>query len=50
MLQAIIDYVKTLLVERSEYTGKLELNFKDGVLMDIHETKKTKINKKLLNN
>ena len=37
------DYVTKLLAKLPEFTGSLQLNWKDGVLMDIHETKRTKI-------
>ena len=39
----ISEYVLNLLASNSKFTGKLELNFKDGKLKDILETKRTKI-------
>jgi len=35
-------YVEKLLENIPDFTGKLEINFKDGKLMDINETKRTK--------
>jgi len=40
----VTDYLVDLLLARHEkFTGKLELNFKDGILKDIVETSRTKI-------
>ena len=38
----IIVYLQDLLRRYKRFTGKLELNFKDGVLKDINETRRTK--------
>ncbi len=35
-------YLEGLLLTHEDFTGKLELNFRDGRLMDINETKRTK--------
>ena len=35
-------YIEGLLLDNENFTGKVELNFKDGQLMDINETKRTK--------
>lgn len=36
-------YVEELLKRHPRFTGKLEVNFKDGKVMDINETRRTKI-------
>jgi hypothetical protein len=36
-------YVEELLKQHPRFTGKLEVNFKDGKVMDINETRRTKI-------
>jgi len=37
------DYIADLLLcKRPNFTGKLEFNFKDGILKDCLETKRTK--------
>ncbi len=33
-------YVERLLLQNDNFTGQVELNFKDGELMDGHEKKK----------
>ena len=38
----IKSYVEGLLLSNETFTGKLEMNFKDGQLKDINETKRTK--------
>jgi len=35
-------YINDFFEETPNFTGKLEINFKDGKLMDINETKRTK--------
>ncbi len=35
-------YIEVLLLQREKFTGKLEFNFKDGILKDCLETKRTK--------
>jgi hypothetical protein len=35
-------YLENLLFADEEFTGKIELNFKDGDIKDINETKRTK--------
>lgn len=35
-------YIEGLLLKHENFTGRLELNFKDGVLKDCLETKRTK--------
>lgn len=39
---AIQLFVNELLDKHLDFTGKLEINFKNGKLMDINETKRTK--------
>ncbi len=34
------DYIKELLLQKESFTGKVELHFKDGELMDGYEKKK----------
>jgi len=41
-IRKICEFVKLLLKKFPDFTGKLEINFKDGKLMDINETKRTK--------
>lgn len=36
------DFITKLLQEKPDFTGKLEINFKDGVIMDINKTERTK--------
>ena len=36
-------YIEELLKRHPRFTGKLEVNFKDGTVMDINETRRTKI-------
>ena len=36
-------YVEEMLKRHPRFTGKLEVNFKDGELKDINETRRTKI-------
>lgn len=38
----LLAYLEDLLMRHKLFTGKLELNFKDGVLKDINETRRTK--------
>ena len=38
----IAKYVKQLLTTSSGFTGKLEVNIKDGIVRDINETKRVK--------
>lgn len=38
----VLDYLKDLFKRYKLFTGKLELNFKDGELKDINETRRTK--------
>lgn len=40
--EKIVAYLKDLLRRHRHFTGKLELNFKDGELKDINETRRTK--------
>ena len=42
--QKIAVYIEKLLEKDSGFTGKLEINYKDGVAMDVNETKRTKLN------
>jgi hypothetical protein len=35
-------YIKDLLQEKPDFTGNLQLNFRDGELMDINKTERTK--------
>lgn len=35
-------YLEKLLLQYRRFTGKVELNFKDGELKDINETRRTK--------
>jgi hypothetical protein len=39
----ICDHLERLLLERPNFTGRIEVNFKDGVPMDIQETRRTKL-------
>lgn len=39
----VYEYVSQLLLKNRSFTGRLELNFKDGKLKDINETRRTKI-------
>jgi hypothetical protein len=43
MIQKVIEYLEKLLKEKPCFTGSVELNWKDGVLMDIVERKRTKL-------
>jgi len=38
----VLAYLEKLFLRHKRFTGKLELNFKDGVLKDINETRRTK--------
>lgn len=38
----ILAYLKDLFGRHKRFTGKLELNFKEGKLKDINETRRTK--------
>ena len=38
----VLAYLEELLLRYKRFTGKLELNFKDGELKDINETRRTK--------
>ena len=40
--QKILAYLEDLLQRYKRFTGKLELNFKDGKLKDVNETRRTK--------
>lgn len=40
--EKVTDYLEGLLLKHESFTGKLELNFKDGELRDINETRRTK--------
>ena len=42
VLKKILTYLKDLFLRHKCFTGKLELNFKDGHLKDINETRRTK--------
>jgi hypothetical protein len=41
-VKKVLAYLEDLLLRYKRFTGKLELNFKDGVLKDINETRRTK--------
>ena len=36
-------YIEGLLLSNETFTGKLEMNFKDGQLKDINETRRRKV-------
>jgi len=38
----LLAYLEDLLLRYKRFTGKLEVNFKDGELMDINETRRTR--------
>jgi len=38
----VLAYLEDLFLRYKRFTGKLELNFKDGELKDINETRRTK--------
>lgn len=38
----VLAYLEDLLLRYKRFTGKLELNFKDGELKDINETRRTR--------
>jgi len=38
----VLAYLQDLLLRYKRFTGKLELNFKNGDLKDINETRRTK--------
>jgi len=40
--KTLTDYVQQLLLGNRYFTGKLEINFKNGQLMDINKTERTK--------
>jgi len=40
--EKVLNYLEDLFLRNKRFTGKLELNFKDGVLKDINETRRTK--------
>lgn len=42
----VLAYLQDLLLRYKRFTGKLELNFKDGELKDIQETRRTKYNER----
>ena len=42
-LKAILVYMEGLYGRDFDFTGKLELNFYEGELKDINETKRTKV-------
>jgi len=35
-------FIRQTLLDNHPFTGKLEVNFKDGMLMDINKTERTK--------
>jgi len=41
-IEKIVKYLNDLLTESPKFTGKLEMNFRDGDFKDIHETKRTR--------
>ena len=43
-VEKVIAYIEELLLKHRRFTGRLELNFKDGQLKDVNETKRTKFN------
>ena len=40
--EKVLNYLEDLFLRHKRFTGKLELNFKDGVLKDINETRRMK--------
>jgi hypothetical protein len=42
MIVKIIKYLEMVFKKTPQFTGSIEVNFKDGKLMDIKETKRTK--------
>jgi len=38
----VLAYLEDLLLRYKRFTGKLEINFKNGELKDINETRRTK--------
>lgn len=44
-IDKIYDHIEKILLDKPDYTGKVEINFKDGCPMDIQETKRTKLQK-----
>ncbi len=40
--QKVIAYLEEMFLRHERFTGKLELNFRDGELKDINETRRTK--------
>jgi len=40
--EKVLNYLEDLFLRNKRFTGKLELNFKDGVLKDINETRRMK--------
>lgn len=43
ILNKVRQYLSEMLGSRPDFTGKVELNFQDGVLKDINETRRTKV-------
>ena len=42
-IDRIYDHIEKVLMDKPDYTGKIEINFKDGTPMDIQETRRTKL-------
>lgn len=40
--ERVTAYLEGLLLKHETFTGRLELNFKDGELKDINETRRTR--------
>lgn len=43
-VKKISEHLMNLLKDKPEFTGRIEINFKDGVPMDIQETRRTRLN------
>jgi hypothetical protein len=43
LIQKIVDYLEKLIYNSPKFTGSVEMNFKDGVLMDIVKRERVKV-------
>ena len=42
----VYEYIRDLLIRHPDFTGSIELNFKEGAIMDIQEIRRTKIDQR----
>lgn len=44
-VKKVVAYLMQLLTKNKHFTGKVEFNFKDGIVKDALDSKRTKFNK-----